>query len=103
MEELLTLIIQNIKRFEESMKFRKGQKPFYDKIIEGLKNDWTTMFIKGPTGMGKTFLQAVLAAAIIGDSNIKILLLTSKITLLKQIQGAILISLCFNRTGAFGA
>jgi superfamily II DNA or RNA helicase len=102
MEELLTLIIQNIKRFEESMKFRKGQKPFYDKIIEGLKNDWTTMFIKGPTGMGKTFLEAVLAAAIIGDSNIKVLLLTSKITLLKQIQGEFVKFVGFLSTGLFG-
>ena len=102
MKELLTLIIQNIKSFEESMKFRKGQKPFYDKIIEGLKKDWTTMFIKGPTGMGKTFLQAVLAAAIIGDSNIKVLLLTSKITLLKQIQGEFVKFVGFLSTGLFG-
>lgn len=87
MTELLSQIIQNIKSFDEdSLSFRKGQRPFYDAIVHCLEKDDTTMFVKGPTGMGKTFLEAVLAAAIIGNSNIKVLLLTSKITLLTQIQ-----------------
>ena len=72
MKELLTLIIQNIESFEKSMKFRKGQKPFYDAIIEGLKKGWETMYIEGRTGMGKTFIEAVLAAVIIGKSAIQV-------------------------------
>jgi superfamily II DNA or RNA helicase/phage gp16-like protein len=102
MKELLTLIIQNIENFELSAQFRKGQKPFYDAIIEGLKKGWKTMYIEGPTGMGKTFIEAVVAAAVIGDSNIKVLLLTSKITLLQQIQREFKKFVGFLKTGLFG-
>lgn len=102
MKELLTLIIQNIESFEKSVQFRKGQKPFYNAIIQGLKKGWETMYIEGPTGMGKTFIEAVIAAAIIGDSNIKVLLLTSKITLLQQIQREFKKFVGFLRTGLFG-
>ncbi len=102
MKELLTLIIQNILAFEQGSKFRKGQKPFYDAIIEGLKKGWRTMYIEGPTGMGKTFIEAVLSAAMIGNSDIKILLLTSKITLLQQIQREFLKFVGFLKIGLFG-
>ena len=102
MKELLTVIIENIENFELNAQFRKGQKPFYDAIINGLKKDWKTMYIEGPTGMGKTFIEAVLAAAIIGKSDIKILLLTSKITLLQQIQREFKKFVGFLNTGLFG-
>lgn len=103
MKKLLLLIIQNIESFEKKdLKFRKGQKPFFDAIVEGLKKGWRTMYIEGPTGMGKTFIEAVLAAAIIGNSDIKILLLTSKITLLQQIQREFKKFTSFLKTGLFG-
>ncbi len=102
MKELLTLIIQNIENFELSPTFRKGQKPFYDGIVKGLKKGWRTMYIEGPTGMGKTFIEAILASAIIGNSDIKILLLTSKITLLQQIKREFKSFVGFLKTGLFG-
>ena len=102
MKKLFHLIIQNIGLFELSAQFRKGQKPFYNAIVNGLKKGWRTMYVEGPTGMGKTFIEAVLAAAIIGDSDIKVLLLTSKITLLEQIQREFKKFVAFLTTGLFG-
>lgn len=102
MNALLTLIIQNIENFELSAQFRKGQKPFYDAIIQGLKQGWRTMYIEGPTGMGKTFLQSVIAAAVINDSNLRVLVLTSKITLLQQIQREFNRFVGFLKTGLVG-
>ena len=102
MKELLTLIMQNIEGFELSSTFRKGQKPFYDGIVKGLKKGWRTMYIEGPTGMGKTFIEAILASAIIGNTDIKILLLTSKITLLQQIKREFKNFVGFLKTGLFG-
>ena len=102
MKQLLSLLIANIHGFQLAMKFRKGQRPFYDAIVEGLKKGWETMYIEGPTGMGKTFIEAVVAAAMIGNSDVRVLLLTSKITLLEQIQREFKKFVGFLKTGLFG-
>ncbi len=86
MEKILSQIKSNISTYVPSFPFRKGQGPVYSAIIETLSKGITSMYIEGPTGMGKTFIESVIADAMMADSrNLKTLLLTSKVNLLDQI------------------
>ena len=102
MKDLLSLITSNILSFKKSMNFRDGQKVFYDAIVNGLRKGWTKMYIEGPTGMGKTFIESAVAGGVIGNSDIRVLLLTSKIELLTQIQGEFKKFAPYLTTGLFG-
>ncbi len=88
MENRFTLIVANLLSYVPINVFRKGQETFYTKIRQAIIGGDRTMYIAGPTGMGKAFLQATLANAIInGSINIKILILVPKIDLLSQMKG----------------
>jgi hypothetical protein len=84
MEQTFLLIIANLLAYVPTNVFRPGQRTFYDKIRQAIIDGFRTMYIAGPTGMGKTFLQVTLAKAMISQSDIKILILMPKIGLLKQ-------------------
>jgi superfamily II DNA or RNA helicase len=86
MKNVFKLIVKNLKEYVPLNIFRGGQETVYvairDAIIKGIR----TMYIEGPTGMGKSFIQSTLADAIINGTDIQILLLVPKITLLTQMQ-----------------
>jgi len=87
MENRFTLIVANLLSYVPINVFRKGQETFYAKIRQAIIDGFRTMYIEGPTGMGKAFLQATLADAIInGSQDIKILILVPKIDLLSQMK-----------------
>ncbi len=75
-------IIQNLLKYIPVGNFRNGQENFYSEIRKAIIEGITRLYIEGPTGIGKTFLQATLADAIINGSNIDILILVPKKSLL---------------------
>lgn len=79
-------IVKNLQKYVPINVFRGGQKTFYQKIRQAIIDGHRTMYIEGPTGMGKSFIQATLSDAIINGSEIKILLLVPKINLLSQMK-----------------
>lgn len=86
MEKILKTIVANLKKYVPVNVFRGGQKTFYQKIRQAVTEGNRTMYIQGPTGMGKSFIQSTIADAIINGTDIKGLLLVPKITLLSQMQ-----------------
>jgi superfamily II DNA or RNA helicase len=76
-------IISNLEKYIPRGNFREGQFDFYQKIKLAIIANITRMYIEGPTGIGKTFLQSTLADAIInGTTGINILILVPKKNLL---------------------
>lgn len=86
MEKILETIVANLKKYVPVNVFRGGQKTFYQKIRQAVIDGNRTMYIQGPTGMGKSFVQSTIADAIINGTDIKGLLLVPKITLLSQMR-----------------
>lgn len=86
MKKTFALLVQNLRNYIPVNVFRGGQETVYTKILDAIIKGVRTMYIEGPTGMGKSFIQSTLADAIINGSNIKILLLVPKITLLSQMR-----------------
>ncbi len=86
MEKILEKIVANLKKYVPVNVFRGGQKTFYQKIRQAVIDGNRTMYIQGPTGMGKSFIQSTIADAIINSTDIKGLLLVPKITLLSQMR-----------------
>ena len=79
-------IIQNLLKYNPQGNFRDGQFDFYEKIRQAIIDGTTRMYIEGPTGIGKSFLQATLADAIINGSNLEILILVPKKNLLHRMK-----------------
>ena len=75
----LQVLQRNISKYIPQVTFREGQSDIYYSIIENLKKGTTSMYIEGPTGIGKTFIEALVADAILATKKGKILLLTSRI------------------------
>ncbi|MCF7831580.1 MAG: DEAD/DEAH box helicase family protein [Candidatus Pacebacteria bacterium] len=87
MENRFMLIVANLLSYVPINVFRKGQETFYTEIRQAIIDGFRTMYISGPTGIGKSFLQATIADAIInGAQDIKILILVPKIDLLSQMK-----------------
>jgi superfamily II DNA or RNA helicase len=86
MKNTFKIIVQNLLVYIPLNVFRGGQETVYAKIREAIIKGIRTMYIEGPTGMGKSFIQSTLADALINSSDIKILLLVPKITLLSQMK-----------------
>lgn len=85
MKKLFSLIVANIQKYVPLKSFRSGQQTIYDAIRTAIIAGHRTMYIEGPTGMGKSFIQSMIADSIIdGSHNIKVLLLVPKINLLTQ-------------------
>ena len=86
MKHIFALIVANLRAYVPINIFRGGQETVYTKIRDAIIKGIRTMYIEGPTGMGKSFIQSTLADAIINGSDLKVLLLVPKITLLSQMQ-----------------
>jgi superfamily II DNA or RNA helicase len=86
MKKTFKTIVQNLLVYVSLNVFRGGQELVYTKIRDAIIKGYRTMYIEGPTGMGKSFIQSTLADAIIGDTTLKVLLLVPKITLLSQMK-----------------
>ena len=88
MKKIFSLIVANILRYVPLKEFRSGQQTVYEAICSSILAGHRTMFIEGPTGMGKSFIQSMIADSVInGSPSIKVLLLVPKITLLDQMVG----------------
>ncbi len=86
MKKTYNLILENLRKYVPINIFRGGQETVYTNIRDAIVKGIRTMYIEGPTGMGKSFIQSTLADAIINGSDIQVLLLVPKITLLSQMQ-----------------
>jgi superfamily II DNA or RNA helicase len=88
MKKIFSLIVANILKYVPIKEFRSGQQTVYEAICSSILAGHRTMFIEGPTGMGKSFIQSMIADSVInGSQTIKVLLLVPKITLLDQMVG----------------
>jgi len=86
MKNIFKLIVKNLREYVPLNIFRGGQETVYSSIRDAIISGIRTMYIEGPTGMGKSFIQSTLADAIINGTNLQVLLLVPKITLLMQMQ-----------------
>lgn len=86
MKEIFKLIVKNLREYVPLNVFRGGQETVYSCIRDAITQGIRTMYIEGPTGMGKSFIQSTLADAIIKGSDLQVLLLVPKIILLTQMQ-----------------
>ncbi|MDB5255176.1 MAG: integrase family protein [Candidatus Nomurabacteria bacterium] len=86
MKNVFKLIVKNLREYVPINIFRGGQETVYTSIRDAIVKGIRTMYIEGPTGMGKSFIQSTLADAIINGSDLQVLLLVPKITLLTQMQ-----------------
>ncbi len=86
MKSKFSTLVRNLLAYVPNKVFRGGQETFYRKIRKAILDGHRTMYIEGPTGMGKSFIQSTISDAIIDGSDIQVLLLVPKITLLSQMQ-----------------
>lgn len=75
----LDVVQKNISEYIPQVSFRGGQEFMYRAIVDNVKNGITSMYIEGPAGIGMTFIQALVADAILATKKGQVLLLTSRI------------------------
>ena len=84
MKALIAKIQKNIGSFQMKHKFRDGQEVMFDGIMRALSNGIVRMYGEAPTGAGKTFIEAQVANAVMYNSDIRVLVITSRIKIMRQ-------------------
>ena len=85
MEQLIKTVLENVENYIPHMPFRDGQKVIFNSMLQPLYNSETSCYIEGPTGIGKTFLEATLADAMLGQYITQVLILVPTLPLMYQI------------------